>query len=91
MCLPLPPQILRDPEVCALLLDPDVRAVLEACRALQPTANDAAPGSGRAREALARRMREPEMAGKLRRLAAAGVVRLGIGLDEKYVGAYGKQ
>lgn len=54
----------------ALLLDPAVQATLQACR-------DAESSGGRGgREALARRLRDdPEMAGKLRRLAKAGVVR----------------
>ena len=62
---------MRDPEVCALLLDPEVQAVLQGCRDAQRRSDDA-----REQEALARRMREPEIAGKLRRLAAVGVLRL---------------
>lgn len=60
-----------------MLLDVEVQAVLQACRDLGTDDGGCSDDceKAKAREALARRMREPEMAGKLRRLAAAGVVR----------------
>lgn len=61
------------------MLDPAVQSVLQACRDAQEGGGSSSSDGDwgpREREMLARRMREPEMAAKLLRLAAAGVLRL---------------
>jgi hypothetical protein len=67
--------VLRDPDLRALILNPEVQSVLQACRDLQGGESDDEPAAAREREALARRLRAPEMADKMRRLAAVGLVR----------------